>query len=75
MVLCTFRSTLIPTDLSELVADHLQLEGVDPAALDIEAARLLLAGAVGHVLGTLVGDGGRVLLDPRVEVHTVPPRE
>ena len=66
---------LFPTHLSELVADHLELECVDPAAVDVEAARLLLAGAVGHVLGALVGQGRRVLLGPRVQVNAVPPRE
>ena len=63
------------THLSQLVAHHLELEGVDPAAVDVEAAWLLLAGAVGHVLGALVGGGGRVLLGPGVEVNPVPRRE
>ena len=63
------------THLSQLVAHHLELEGVDPAAVDVEAAWLLLAGAVGHVLGALVGGGGRVLFGPGVEVNPVPRRE
>ena len=61
---------IIYPHLSQLVAGQLELVEVDPVAVDVETPALLLARAVGHVLGALVRHG-QVVLGARVEVDAL----